>query len=127
MFRAPEVVRPLLLQGLLFDRPVHAWDNKAMGEGVEEAAVLCRVSNTRCKDLRREGTGPRSLSRLASCQDSHSTQMWQRRLQLKNSCDQLAVASCLDSEQEAYWDPGQAQEANASRQNGSSLPLLPEL
>lgn len=35
MFRAPGAVRPLLLQGLLLDRPVHAWDSEAMGEGAE--------------------------------------------------------------------------------------------
>lgn len=97
MLRAPKAVRPLLLRSLLLDRPVHAWDSEAVGEGAEGAAVFCRVPNTRCKDLRREGTGPRSLSRLASCQDSPSTQMWQRGLQLKNSCDQLAVVSCLES------------------------------
>lgn len=101
MLRAPGALRPLLLQGLLPDRPVHAWDSEAVcvcrGGGAAGAAVLCRVPNTRCKDLRREGTGPRSLSRLASCQDSASTQMWQRVLQLKNSRDQLAKVSCLGS------------------------------
>lgn len=29
VLRAPEALRPLLLQGLLPDRPVHAWDSEA--------------------------------------------------------------------------------------------------
>lgn len=33
--------KPLSLQGLGSNRPVHAWESEAVGKEVEEAAVLC--------------------------------------------------------------------------------------
>lgn len=61
--------RPLSLQGLCPNRPVHAWESEAVLRKQRKLLFYVGSPSGRYKDLRREGTGSRSLRRLALCQD----------------------------------------------------------
>lgn len=43
--------RPLSLQGLGPNRPVHAWESEGVGKEVEEAVVLCGVTKGQMQRL----------------------------------------------------------------------------